>query len=185
MKALGSEPKKLGAKLQSDIKSKVSTMRQLMEAIEEHEQIAKGLRESLHQLSTVTLPDLLASAGTDLWRDPDDGTRVEVKDFISGSLPKEEKPRTEALEWLKKVGAEDLIKNEIKASLGRGEAKVAEKVAAALIKLKVPFEQKVDVHPQTLCAFARERMRNGEKVPLDKLGLFAGRAAKVVLPKEK
>jgi hypothetical protein len=40
-------------------------------------------------------------------------------------------------------------------------------------------EESEGIHAQTLLAFVREKLRNGEEVPIDTLGLYAGRVAKV------
>ena len=45
----------------------------------------------------------------------------------------------------------------------------------------VAFVEAESVHPQTLAAFAREKLKAGEEVPLDLLGLYAGRQAKVTV----
>jgi hypothetical protein len=44
---------------------------------------------------------------------------------------------------------------------------------------------KMGVHPQTLIAHVKERLRNGDEIPLDVLGLYAGRVAKIKAPKSK
>jgi hypothetical protein len=108
-----------------------------------------------------------------------DGFKVTIKDFLSGSLPKDEEKRSSALEWLRDVGAEDLIKNELHAHFDRGQDNIAGHIAGALEENKIKYEQTIGVHPSTLKAYARERMERGEDVPLELLGLYAGRIAEI------
>ena len=42
---------------------------------------------------------------------------------------------------------------------------------------------KMGVHPMTLISHVKERLKNGDQVPLETLGLFAGRVAKIKPPK--
>jgi hypothetical protein len=156
----------------------------LIREINAFEELTSKMRQELHAISVTTLPDALASAGTEEYKTVD-GVKVAVKTFVSGALPADAEKRKEALTWLRDNDAEDLIKTRIATELGRGQDKLAAKIAAQLMKLKVPFEQREDVNHMTLAAFARERLRNGEPVPFEKLGLNTGRAAKITLPKKK
>lgn len=137
-----------------------------------------------YRITTIDLPELMASAGMEDFT-LKDGTEINVKDFVSGSLPKEPKLRKKALDWIVKVGAGGLIKEEISMAFGRGSREDAERVKKALEKLKVEFSSEEGIHPQTLFAFARERFRKGEKVPTEMLGLTTGRVAKFKLPNSK
>lgn len=139
-------------------------------------------KKALNLILTSALPDLMASAGTKEFT-TEEGFKVSIKDFLSGSLPKDEDKRTVALEWLRGNGAEDLIKNELHAHFDRGQDNVAGDVAGKLQEAGIAFEQAVGVHPSTLKAYANERMRNGEDVPLELLGLYAGRIAEIQRPK--
>lgn len=142
------------------------------------------LNKEYQTLTVAAIPALMASAGVDEFK-MDDGTKVTIKDFINGSLPKDIDERREALHWLQSVGAGDIIKEQIEMAFGRGSRKVAEQVKKALKKLSIDFNAAEGVHPQTLYAFVRERMRDGEPVPFEKLGLHAGRVAKIETPKDK
>ena len=42
-----------------------------------------------------------------------------------------------------------------------------------------PVQQKVWVEPMTLKAFARERITNGDELPMDKFGVFVGSKTKL------
>lgn len=165
----------------SSISAKVKEAAVLARQIENLEEQLKTQRAELHQLTTKTLPDLMDSAGTSEFKTPD-GLKVSVRDFINGSLPKEDANRIAALSWLEKNGARDLIKTSFALSLGRGQKDAAQELTAALAELGLDYSRKEDVHAQTLYAFARERMKSGEELPIELLGLYVGRVAKIELP---
>ena len=73
----------------------------------------------------------------------------------------------------------DLIKNQLSASFGRGEDDKAEDFKHKVSELGLPVQQKVWVEPMTLKAFARERIANGDELPMDKFGVFVGSKTKL------
>lgn len=167
--------------------------------IEKGSALLKDLKEQLHKITTETLPATMARAGTSLYAVDDGpmiGWKVEVKPFVGGALigPKPDddeaeriektKKREAAFEWFRSVEAGDLIKNILVAEFGKGEDNKAGEVKEKLNEIGVNFEITTSIHPQTLLSFVRERMKNGEEVPLEDLGLFAGRNAKLSPPKE-
>lgn len=114
------------------------------------------------------------------------GVIVAVDTYLTGSLPKEdEEKRKAAIEWLFKNGGKDIIKRTFSVALGKGDSKIAVAVRRALKKLKVPMSEKEDVHPSTLKSFANEKLRGGEDIPLEQLGLFSITSAKLTMPKEE
>lgn len=153
----------------------------LTETIEGLEEMVKAHKAELHTLTNRTIPDIMRAAHTSLFK-MDNGARVELKDFMNGSLPKEPELRKEALTWLEKNGAKDLIKTNISLALGRGQKDDALAVRKALGKLGMTFIEKEDVHAQSLYAYARERMKTGKELPIETLGLYVGQVAKIELP---
>lgn len=142
------------------------------------EEYLKRLKGELHVLTTSTLVDAMASAGSSEFI-TDKGLKVSVKDFISGSLPKDESLRARALMWLESVGAQDLIKNHLEADFSRNQDNLVAQVEQLLSELGVGFERKRDVHHSTLKSFANERLKKGEELPIELLGLFVGRKADI------
>lgn len=155
---------------------------ELQRTVNEIEAMLKEHKRELHDLTTRVLPDTMAEVGLEDFT-TSGGDKIEVKDFVSGTLPKDER-REAAIAYLEEVGAADIIKHRFQADLGRGEHNAAGEIRNQLQELGVSYSEKEDVHPQTLAAFARERLRNGEEVHLELLGLYAGRAAKVKLGSE-
>ncbi len=127
-----------------------------------------GLRKA--DIETKKLPGLLQQAGvkeiTTL-----DGIKVSTK-FIVGGIPAESKEK--AYEWLDSHGHADIIKRNLALSFNKGETEQAEKAAAQLRDLGFDPTLRMDVHPQTFMAFAREQITNGKMLPLEQWGVFFG-----------
>lgn len=139
------------------------------------------LKEELQTVTHTLIPGAMSSAGVEEFTTTA-GVKVSLKEFVRGSLPRDEDKRHNAMLWLEQHGASDLFKHLIKCEFARGDKDTVNAIHDQLVELGVTFDQKEDVHPQTLYAYVRERMRNGEEVPLDLLGLHAGRMAKVKVP---
>lgn len=162
----------------------------LEKEIEEAEQFVSAKKENLRILLERDIPAAMNAASTGLWRHNTNGTTIELKNYVNGSLPKEEPARGLAFEWLECNHGGDLIKAKIGIEIGRDARRTEEVfdavklVKETLDKVGVGYEEKLDVHPQVLYAFVRERLKNGDEVPFEKLGVFAGTTAKIVVPKE-
>ena len=157
---------------------------ELEQTIDSLEEAAKGYKSELRQLLERTIPELMASIQSMEWKHEKTGAKVAVKDMILGSLPKEEEPRKTAIEWLTTHDGQDLIKSNIAMSFGKGDHNFMKEVEAKLDKLKAQYTIKEDVHAQSLALFARQRLENGEECPLDVLGLYSIRQAKITLPRK-
>jgi hypothetical protein len=155
---------------------------QLMGLIDTHEAALKAHKAELAELTHKLLPDAMTAAGTASFITTT-GVKISIKEIVSGSLPKDESRRSEALRWLENNGGLSIIKGSIEAQFERGEdnAQKRNQTAEILNKLGIDFVENESVHPQTLAAFAREKLKNGEEVPLETLGLWAGRQAKVTV----
>jgi len=174
-----------GAVAPSDSSTMQRMMRMAAEVIETEETIDSleenlaDLKKRLNHLKTVELPDLMAENGLSSFTHADSGREIEVNDFVAGSLTKKTDERKVALEWLAANGAADMIKSEVIVEFGKTEHNMAKDLAAKLKADGYFVEESEGIHAQTLLAFVREKLRNGEEVPIDTLGLYAGRVAKV------
>lgn len=154
---------------------------ELTKGLEELAEVAKAMQADLNKLLMDRIPSTLSALNMQSFK-LKDGTVVEAKEIWNGSLPKDPDRRKKALALIVGMGAGDLIKFALNVSIDKGDRKMADKVRGLLLKAGAAFEEKEDVHPQTLAAFARERLKNGEKVPLEDLGLYVGKVAKIRLP---
>jgi len=166
-----------------NIEQLVNRAFELVRTIDEYEAALKALKADLQGLTHAAIPEAMAVAGTSSFKTTA-GVKVDIKDYVSGSLPKDESAKTVALAWLEKHGGASLIKGQIVAEFPKGEdnARLRNEAAEALSNLHVDFSEQETVHHTTLAAFARERMKNGEPVALEVLGLSAGRMAKIERP---
>lgn len=116
----------------------------------------------LTKMKTVTLPLAMQAArlkGIQL----EDGSKVEIENFVTGNIKEEN--RTDAFAWLRKNNFGSLIKRKIAMNFGMGEDNSAKAVAAALKKMRIPFESDETVHAGTLRSFVRERLSEGKALP--------------------
>ena len=147
--------------------------------VEDLEKNLSDAKKVLQRIKTVDIPDLMAECGLSEFRHAATGARVRVEDFVSGSLPKDPVKRAAAIEALIEMGAVDLIKTEIEITFERRQHNEAVALAEDLRARGLNVEVTSGVHPQTLMADARRRLANGDQLPLETLGLYAGRVAKV------
>lgn len=147
------------------------------------EEDLKAAKKTLLALTTQRIPDMMAELQIDeiTWKPKTEGKpkKVKVSDFVSGTLPKEPEPRKKAIDWLCENGGESLIKTDIALQFGKSQHNEALALVDDL-KLK-GFDPQIEsgVHPQTLAAFARERIKNGEPIEPELLGLYTGKVAKI------
>lgn len=153
----------------------------LQTSIDELEELLAGAKARFNIIKVKELPDAMAELGSSEWKSSNGRYKVEIGDFVSGTLPKEEKERLAATDYLAKNGAGPLIKTEISLGFGKEEHAQADKARKLLTKAGFTPTIQTGVHPQSLLAWARERMKNGEPINFDLLGLFSGRQAKLTV----
>lgn len=148
----------------------------LEELVEQQEADLKAAKGALNALKTQRVPDLMTELMMEevVWN----GWKVKINDFVSGSLPSDPEKRAKAIQWLEAHEAGGLIKTEVKVEFGKSQHNEALAVASDLER--DGFAPKVDsgVHASTLQAFARERIKNGEPIDTELLGLYTGKIAK-------
>lgn len=110
---------------------------------------------------------------------------VEIVDFVSGSLPKGDEARGIAIDWLEQHDGKDLIKDELTIVFQKSEHNMALDLLHRLKEEGFTCSFGSNVHHSTLQAWARERLRHGEELDPDVLGLYVGRIAKLEWPKDK
>ena len=155
-------------------------------------------RSRVGHLRTKLFPEAMKQFGSTEMKVPEDvpavadlpmlpkGTVISMGDFVAGSLPKEGAERAIAIKHLEECEGEALIKTAIVIAFNKSEHNLAtsifEELKAREEGLAVMMES--SVHPQSLCAFARERMADGKPIEPEKLGLFVGQKVDVKPPKE-
>ena len=153
----------------------VRSLRNVEQQIEDAENHIKSLKQEKHRLSVENIPALMDEMGVE--RIDVDGLTVERKMIISASIPKDRKD--EAFSWLRENGLDDIIKNDVTCSFGKGQDNSAKNVIAILQDAGFDPATKTHVHPSTLKAFVKERITDGKPIDLDMFGAFISNAAQL------
>lgn len=150
------------------------TIRDKEENIAQLEETLKEEKKALLKLTDEEMPAILAEIGLSSFA-LDDGSTVEVKQTYGASILVQNRPQ--AYEWLRDNGYDDIIKNTVSCQFGRGEDDQAGAFAAFAQQQGYVPDQKTEVHPQTLRAFVKERVENGEEFPMELFGAWVGQRA--------
>lgn len=145
----------------------------------------EGMKEEYRVLREHKVPEAMIKANQSQFRvalGDYANVSVEIADFVSGSLPKDETERGMAIEYLEENDAAELIKDTISISFRKSEHNMALDLLGRLKQegFECVFEN--TVHHSTLQAWARERLRKGEPIDPEVLGLHVGRYAKLTWP---
>ena len=151
----------------------VRNLRTVEQDIEDAETHLKTLKQEKHKLSVENIPALMDEMGIE--RLDVDGVTVERKMIVAASIPAANKDR--AFEWLRSNGLDDIIKNDVTCSFGRGEDNLAGDVIDILRDRGFDPVTKTHVHPSTLKAFVKERVTDGKPIDLDLFGAFISNTA--------
>jgi sulfur transfer complex TusBCD TusB component (DsrH family) len=136
------------------------------------------MRTQLNAMRFDQLPSLMLEAGLASFR-LTDGSTVSVEDYIQGSLPRDPIQRGSAIIVLEAAGGEALIRNQVVAQFEKREHNKAIAVAQELQARGLHVRVEQDVHHSTLKAFVREKLKRGEQIAYEKLGIFVGRRATI------
>ena len=153
----------------------VRSLRKVEQEIGDAEAHIKSLVQEKHKLSVENIPALMDEMGVE--RVDVDGCTVERKMIVSASIPVARKE--EAFNWLRDNRLDDIIKNDITVSFGKGEDNVAGDVVGLLQDRGFDPKTKTHVHPSTLKAFIKERVVEGKPVDLDMFGAFISNTAQI------
>ena len=105
----------------------------------------------------------------------DDGSEVTVKQTYGASILVDNRPA--AYDWLREHGYDDIIKNTVACTFGRGEDDKASAFKAFAEKEGYVAEQETGIHHSTLRAFVKERVENGDDFPMELFGAYVGQRA--------
>jgi len=134
----------------------------------------KAEKKALLKLTDEDMPAMLAEIGISSFS-LDDGSQVEVKQTYGASILVNNRPQ--AYDWLRENGYDDIIKNSVICQFGRGEDDQASAFAAFAQQQGYVPEQKTEIHPQTLRAFVKERVEEGDEFPMELFGAWVGQRA--------
>lgn len=145
---------------------------------------AKAARKSLYALvghpqhsGTAAIPDLMAEL--QLEKISVAGFDLTLNDEVTGSLPKDPAKREAAIRWLEEHDGAGLIQTHVGVDFGRSQYEEARGLYESLKSQGDPVEMTSDVHHSTLKAYARQRLKEGEEINLEGLGLYLGKTVKL------
>jgi len=138
------------------------------------EKQVKEVKKELLKLTDEDLPAMLQELGLTGFT-LEDGSSISVKPTYGAHIKVSD--REDAYEWLRKNEYGDLIKNVVSCTFGRGEDNTAVDFMSFAEKSGYSPQQKTDVHSQTLKAWVRERVENGDSFPMELFGAYIGQRA--------
>ena len=146
----------------------VRQLTKLDDQINDTEQYLKTLKAQKHKIVTEVAPDLMDEMS--LEKLEVDGVKVSKKTMIHASIPVANKD--EAFSWLRDRGLDDIIKNDVTVTFGRGEDNLAGNIVGLLQDQGFQPQKKTHIHSQTLKAFIKERVTEGKEIDLDLFGAY-------------
>ena len=156
-----------------NLSSLVKDLDQITLDINSKEEELKELKLQKHKMSTEQIPSMMDEMGVQ--RLDVENLSVSLKPLINASIPPTR--RDEAYQWLRDNGLDDIIKNDVIMSFGKGEDNTAGDIMYELEKRGMHPEKKTHIHSMTLKAFIRERVEKGLPIDLDLFGGYVARTA--------
>lgn len=148
--------------------------------IEELEKKLKEKKKHATHLREEALPGAMEEIGLKQIT-LENGDQIKIVENVYAAIPKAQEQR--AFSWLEDHGFGSLIKSEVTASFGKGEAEQANQAIQFLKEQGYTFKTKEQVHPQTLRAFLKEQLEKGSNIPLDLFGARPVNQAKIIRSK--
>lgn len=159
----------------SNLSNLIRQAQHQQERIAEFEQAAKHAKEEYLRITRELIPAEMIEMGMD--RVDVDGNTVSLSQFVYASIP--EARKQEAFNFLRSIGEDDIIKNEVKVSFGRGQDNQAGAFFDDCMKQGLDPDQRQSVHPSTLKAWIKDKLGSGTELDLDMFGAYVGTEAKI------
>jgi len=158
------------------ISDKCHQLNELQSQLKEKEEAISIIKNKVRDMEERIIPEMMQEAGVSKIK-LKDGTEVEIKPFYAAKIP--ESRVEEAFSWLRGKGFEDLIKNTVTASFGRGQDNQVSELISVCEKFGFNYNKKEKVEPMTLKAFVREQVEGGKELPFDLFGVYIANKTKI------
>ena len=165
----------VGTETGKNLSSLVKQLRHVESQIADAETHLKALKQEKHKLSVENIPAIMDEMG--LERVDVEGLTVQRKMMVHASIPVSRKDEAHA--WLRDHGHDDIIKNDVTVSFGKGQDNLAGDLIGRLEAEGLDPKAKTYVHPSTLKAFIKEQVTDGKPIDLDMFGAFLANAAEI------
>lgn len=136
----------------------------------------KAAENALKEISEKKLPEKMDALGLSTYSTTS-GINVKVSEKIRASLAVEN--RAKGYAWLEANGFGGIIKSAVMVAYRKDQLNEANEFVEDLRKQGKVVNLERKVEPSTLTAFVKERLTNGEELPLEVFGVFRQRIAKV------
>ena len=146
------------------------------EDIEQLDNLLKERKKNLLKLTDEDLPAMLTEMGLSAF-ELEDGSKISVKQTYGAHIKVDNKEA--AFNWLREHEFDDLLKNTVSVNFGRDEDSKAREFVDIIEGQGFSPAQKTEVHPSTLKAFVKERVEQGEEIPMELFGVFVGQRATI------
>lgn len=155
---------------------------ELVDAMAEVERIQEQLTVAQNMVKDLTEVRIPAVAeGLEGKFDLGDGRSLTIKEEIRASVAGEK--LEPAVEWLDSQGYGGIVKRNLTFEFGKDDHErvqaFKEAIAPILKSQRLVLKEKRAIHPQTLVAWVKERLGEGDKLPVDIFGIYRQRVAKV------
>jgi|TARA_Y100000356_G_scaffold117947_1_gene108580 hypothetical protein len=157
------------------LSNSIKRLGNIIDEIDAAEKHLKALKTEKRRLEFEAIPEVMDEMGVERV-DVGDAT-VSLKSFVSASIPVDR--REEAFNWLRERNLDDIIKNDVIISFGRGQDNIAGDLMVDLERRGLHPESKTHIHSMTLKSFIRERVEKGLETNLDLFGAFVARTAEI------
>ena len=152
----------------------------LEKLMEEQEEVLRTIKDQLVDIREFKLPNAVEKFGFSEFK-LKDGSSVVIKEEVYAGITDENKPA--AFEWLEKTGNDGIVKNEVKCPFGKGQDQEAKLLVDLLNNHGYSFTNSRTIHAQTLKAFVKHQMEDGNPVPLDIFSVHIKRVSNIKQPK--
>ncbi len=143
---------------------------ELQAQIEQAEAYLKGLKDELQLIEEGNLPSVMQECGLIEFK-LSDGSKITIRPAFQGGIVKEDlDKRRVQIDWVAENGGKSLIKDSFDIVFSKNEYEQAQQVKKLLDLNAVPYKESETVHAASLGAFIKEKISNGEVVPLEELG---------------
>lgn len=148
----------------------VSQVQMIDDQIARHEAGLREAKELRRHVTTVDLP--LAFQRLGIERMDLAGLTLTLRQVVTPNVKKEDQPKM--FEWLEENGHGDLIKRVVQVNLGRGDDDLLHRLLFKLDELRCEYEIKEGVATNTLQAWARMMVGEGQELPDDVFHIWIG-----------
>lgn len=174
------------------LRSAAIELHEVSSKVNEYEAALKDLKERQNRLQGVIIPDIMREIGVDVIGVPGTGVNIELSTYYKASIPvswdAERKQR--AFNHLEELGAADLVTVNMTVMAGRGQYDEMRQLTQRVQQLMAEYniQGDVDLSPSvrwnTLTAFVKKAIKNGEPIDLEVLGATVGDRVEIVNKKD-